>query len=66
MFLVGELGAWRFSCKNDCSAKPDFFIFVELQKSIIFGQNMIISFCLVSTNQIHFDSGLFIKLKTKA
>ena len=49
--------------QDDCLAKPDFSS--EHQNWIIFGQNMIISSHLLITNQLEFDSGLLIKLKTK-
>ena len=63
VFVVGKFGNFEiFFCKNDCLVKPDFSYFSNYkhQKWTIFGQNMIMSSCLLITYQ-YFDSGLFIK-----
>ena len=35
MFLVGEFGAFEIFMQNDYFAKPDFFIFLQLETSEI-------------------------------
>ena len=66
VFLVGEFGTFEIFMQNDCLIKPDlsYFFNYKHQKQIIFGQNMTIPSYLLITNQLYFDSGLFIKLKT--
>ena len=59
VFLAGEFSTFGL-------LKPNFSYLSNYkhQKYITFGQNMIISFFLLITNQLYLSSGLFIKLKT--
>ena len=65
-FLLVNSALSRLLPKNDCLVKPNFSYFFNYKnkEQIKFGQNMIISSYVLITNQLYFDSSLFIKLKT--
>ena len=62
-FLLVNSTLQRFLSKNDCSVKPDFSYFSNYKHQNRSYFDRISSHLLIS-NQLYFDSGLFMKLKT--
>ena len=67
VFFVRELGALEIFMQKDCFSKPDFSFSPTgnvKNRSYLDRIYMIISSHLQIANQLYFDSGLFIKIKT--
>ena len=68
VLLVGEFGTFEIFMQECLFGKARFFIFLQLQTSKIdriwTDYDNILPLILLVTNQLYFDSGLFIKLKT--